>query len=80
MALKICDDCGWRYPAIRSREHLAIHHYLPSWPCVLPESLPVGIEANQFPLYVVGILFNGIFTIQPVREVGGGCLLIAGFL
>jgi len=69
MALSICDDCGWRYPAIRRKEHFAIHHYLPTWPCVLPSSLPPDLEANQYPLHLVGVLFNGIFTIQPVREV-----------
>jgi len=69
MAFVTCPECHWRYPLVRQREHLALHPFLPDFPCTLPQTLPLGLEPNQFPLHVIGVLFHGIFTIQPVKEV-----------
>ena len=69
MAYSRCDYCDWPYLVSRKKLHEALHPFLPDWPCVLPLSLPLGIEANQFPLHLVGVLFNGIFCLQPDRQV-----------
>jgi hypothetical protein len=64
--LVTCEFCGWRYLHHREKVHKVIHALLSPWPCYLPFSLPMGMEATQFPLNVVAVLLHGIFcNLQP---------------
>jgi len=71
MAYIRCDTCNWSFLAHRRAEHMALHPFLPTWPCFVSLSLPGGLEANDFPMSFAAVMLQGIFNLQPDRQVSG---------
>jgi len=69
MAFVRCDTCNWAYLRHRQAEHRSLHPFLPSWPCLVPLSLPCGLEANDYPMSFAAIMLQGIYNLQPDRQV-----------
>ena len=64
-----CHFCKWYFQHQRRREHEVLHDILMPWPCTMARFLPLELDPREFPMSVVGILLNGMYSLQPDRNV-----------